>query len=84
MWRSFFLALGIMLAVLGAECLVIDSASLYSRGDANQGAYMMNQPMSTNTRLFVPSEWLPWSLMGAGALTILYSITLRRAVPAAD
>ena len=84
MWRSFFLAIGIMTLVVGAECLLIDSAALYSRSDPNQGQYLISQPMQTGTRQFVPSEWLPWSLMGAGTLTILYSITLRRAAPAAE
>lgn len=68
MWRSLFLALGIMLAILGIECLLIDSASLHAASTTAQSA----------TRTFTPSEWQTWSFIGAGALTILYAITLRR------
>ena len=30
MWRSLFIALGIMAIIVGFECLVIESADLYS------------------------------------------------------
>lgn len=78
MWRSFFLAVGIMLIVVGIECLMIDSASLFRASEASAGDYFVSTgPLSSSTRTFVPSEWLPWSLMGAGTLIILYAITIR-------
>ena len=71
MWRALFLALGIYCCVLGAECLVIEKATLASRGD-QQSVF----GMGARKREVVPSDWAPWSLLSAGAVTILYSFTL--------
>jgi hypothetical protein len=68
MWRALFLALGIYCCLLGAECLIIDKATLTTRGD--QGV------LGTRKREVVPSDWAPWSLLSAGTVTILYSFTL--------
>jgi hypothetical protein len=65
MWRSLFLALGLFMLLTGAESLLIDSATLANHGDATVGS-----------RDVVPPEWVPWSLMSGGAVTILYSITI--------
>ena len=32
--------------------------------------------LGTNQRVFVPPEWAPWALLGAGALTFLYATAL--------
>ncbi|QDV54883.1 hypothetical protein [Rosistilla oblonga] len=82
MWRSLFLALGIMLTVVGAECLVIDSAALHAASEKPSGSFLAAAPTGPSTRNFTPSEWFPWSIMGAGTLTILYALTLRRSAPA--
>lgn len=71
MWRALFLALGAYSCLLGAECLVIDKALLTSR-DKSSG--ILGQ--AARQRELVPSEWAPWSLLSAGAVTILYSFTL--------
>jgi hypothetical protein len=68
MWRALFLALGIYCCLLGAECLIIDKATLTTRSD--QGV------LGTRKREVVPSDWAPWSLLSAGTVTILYSFTL--------
>lgn len=81
MWRSFFLAIGIMLVVLGAECLIIDSATLHASPAPTPTNSLIADPVVATTRQFIPSEWMPWSLLGSGALTILYAITLRRSAP---
>ncbi len=60
MWRSFFLAVGVFLFILGAEALVVERAVL-NRGDAAN---------------IIPPEWAPWSLLSAGAVVILYSFTI--------
>ena len=79
-WRSLFLAIGIMLVILGLECLMIDSASVYASGNGQSGEYLIETgPATPGTKLVKPSEWHPWSLMGLGALTILYSVTIKRA-----
>lgn len=75
MWRSLFLAFGIYACLLGAECLVIDKALLSSR-DRPASLVGRLDPTATRQRELIPSEWAPWSLLSAGAVTILYSFTL--------
>ncbi len=64
MWRSFFLAVGIYACILGLECLVIDKAIIAPR----EGAAGREE--------VVPPDWVSWSLLSAGAVTILYSFTI--------
>lgn len=75
MWRALFLGLGIYCCLLGAECLVIDKALLSSRSRSQSLAIRLD-PTAVRQRELVPSEWAPWSLLSAGAVTILYSFTL--------
>ena len=82
MWRAFFLALGIFTVILGAECLVIDKAVLAARKEPEPG---LTVPFdldggASRQREIVPPEWAPWSLMSAGAVTILYSFTIPKRV----
>jgi len=74
MWRSLFIAVGLYAVLLGVECLVIDKAILARRENAAAGA---EQKVGRN-REFIPPEWAPWSLMSCGAITVLYSINLKR------
>jgi hypothetical protein len=64
MWRSFFLAVGLTLCILGGECLIVDKAFVTLAGRGG--------------REFVPPEWAPWSLLSAGAVVSLYSLTVAR------
>jgi hypothetical protein len=62
-----FLALGIYAAILGAEGLVLDRAVL--------------KPWVTDsTREIVPEPWVPWMLLSAGAVVVLYAFTIPRRV----
>lgn len=86
MWRAFFCAIGIVLIITGLECLLIDSAVLAAGIIDDPSANMAQQatslfaapPQQTVDRVFKPSEWFPWSLVASGAITLLYSISLRR------
>ena len=86
MWRSFFCAIGIVLIILGIECLLIDSAVLVagvmddpSQQVQQQSGGLFSTPIqSTNDRIFRPSEWFPWSLLATGSIVLLYSISLRK------
>jgi len=64
MWKSFFLAAGIFACVLGVELLLIESAVLLPV-DGRGGPRMFSAP-----------DWAPWSLISAGAVTILNFATL--------
>ncbi len=89
MWRAFFCAIGIVLIIMGIECLLIDSAVLVAGvlDDPNiqiqqQTGGLFSAPVQTTIdRVFRPSEWFPWSLLASGAITLLYSISLRKPGP---
>jgi hypothetical protein len=88
MWRAFFLAIGIYLGVLGAECLVVDKFVMAAEQPApvaDPGAPQTPQTMfgasgapAMVKRDIEPAEWAPWSLLSAGAVIILYSLTINR------
>ena len=65
MWRTFFIALGIFLVLIGLEGLAVD-----------QFVFADHAGGQTVT----PPDWVPWSLMSAGAVIILYTFTLPRRV----
>ena len=69
MWRAFFLAFGLSLLLVGLECLVVDDFVLAARFTAAEGACNIKPP-----------EWAPWSLLSAGAVTMLYSFTIPQRV----
>lgn len=72
MWRAFFLAIGICLGLLGAECLVVEKVVLTTKGGASPpGA-------AKAVREIRPPEWAPWTLLSSGAVIILYSFTIPR------
>lgn len=77
MWRSIFIAVGVMAIILGVECLVIDSASLYSAAETKASSFMnpIGSP-SIDTREWRPKEWFPWAFLSTGTITILYAFTL--------
>ena len=74
MLRSFFLALGISALLLGVECLVIEKAELQGEDSATMAGFARRAVSSY--REVEPPEWAPWSLMSAGAVVILYTITI--------
>ena len=67
MWKALFLGLGLFILVLGLEMLTIDSATITNVSDDGNGPSVVT---------IAPAEWVPWSLVSAGAVTILYSFTL--------
>jgi hypothetical protein len=84
MWRAFFCAIGIVLLILGVECLLIDSAVLAAgvvddpMPIRNSGLFGGNNIQANQNRIFRPAEWIPWSLLASGAVTLLYAVSLRR------
>ncbi len=78
MWRAFFLAVGITLAVLGGECLLIDSAVLVM--PSGLGAAAAEGSSVASSHNIAPPDWAPWSLLSAGAVVMLYSFTIPRRV----
>ena len=83
MWRSFFLAVGICLCLVGAECLVVERVQWQSsapRDPQPRRVSVLGSPAPAGSRSWTPSESTPWTLLSAGAVVILYSFTLPRRV----
>jgi hypothetical protein len=90
MWRAFFLAGGIFLCVLGAECLVVDKFVMAGDTVAHDIEHAVTPespatlfgataPASPSAKKEItPAEWAPWSLLSAGAVVILYSLTINK------
>lgn len=65
MWKSFCLAIGISACLVGIELLVVDSAVISSI-DGTAAPRMVTAP-----------DWVPWTLISVGAVTILQFANLR-------
>ena len=76
MWRSIFVAVGVMAIIVGFECLVIDSATLYSGETRASAFFNPARTPSLFTQDWRPKEWLPWVLLSSGTITVLYAFTL--------
>lgn len=84
MWRAVFLAIGISMCIAGGECLVIEKFVIGADSPPptpQTPATLFGAPPSgtgPTTRDIEPVDWTPWSLLSAGAVVILYAITLNR------
>lgn len=85
MWRSLFMAVGVVCFILGAECLVIDSAMVHESmlrrlpNIISQSGITVGEGL----RQINTQEWMPWVFMAAGVIVVLYSIHLPRRFQAA-
>jgi hypothetical protein len=85
MWRSMFIALGIFLCLLGAEFLACDHLVLRNSlqepaaGNANSAVTMVSvsTPQPGPRRIYVPKDWMPWTLLASGAIVLMYSVRPR-------
>jgi len=77
MWRSFFLAIGAFLIILGVECLAVETVNLRIREAPARSVL----PWDNGSKLgphktLTPPPWAPWSLLSTGAVVCLYSFTI--------
>jgi hypothetical protein len=81
MWRALFCAIGIVLVILGVECLLIDTAT-FAAGVVDDpipaASSFYSVPTASASRVFRPAEWMPWSFLAVGTVVLLYAMTLRR------
>ena len=80
MWRSFFLACGVSVLLLGLECLVVDDFILAARYGSASTLLGGSDASRGGSRDIDPPDWAPWSLLSAGAVTMLYSFTIQQRV----
>jgi len=87
MWRAFFLAVGISMCIVGAECLAVErfefagEEMVEDAGPAGPATLFGASPPSLTpvNNDIEPPEWAPWSLLSAGTVIILYALTINRA-----
>jgi len=81
MWRAFFLAIGVSLVILGAECLGLDKVTLRLREPPPPPVSPFDvEPKTGPQKQIIPPPWAPWSLMASGMVVCLYSFTIPRRV----
>jgi hypothetical protein len=82
MWRAIFLAIGITLCIVGAECTVVEKAVLAKSPTASapqlalEGALLGSGgggPEEIQT-----AEWMPWFFVTLGIVVIIYTVTIPR------
>jgi len=81
MWRALFLAVGVYLVLLGAQCLGVEKFILKARRPVAQQphqAYLFAplKPQLGPQKEIIPPPWAPWSLMSTGAVVCLYSFSI--------
>lgn len=77
MWRALFMAVGVMLCIVGAECLFVEKAVLTEPSQIDALVYGVDA-VKDAPRDISPPEWAPWSMISGGALILLYSISVKR------
>ena len=83
MWRAFFLAVGVFVCLLGVECLGVEKVVLKLKNPPpapTQEFLAAPAPTVGSAREIAPPDYAPWSLMGLGAVIILYAYDLPRRV----
>ncbi|QDV65042.1 MULTISPECIES: hypothetical protein [Crateriforma] len=77
MWRSFFLALGIMAIIVGLESMVIESANFYGAAETTAADFANpTAAPSYSIKSWTPGEAFPWVLLFVGAIVVIYAFTL--------
>jgi hypothetical protein len=77
MWRSFFLAVGVFVFLMGVECLGVQKFVLKSREERQ--ATLIEAPQLAPNKVLSPPDWAPWSLMSTGAVVCLYCFSVPKA-----
>lgn len=77
MWRSLFMALGIMAIIVGVETMFIDSANMYAAAESTAVDFIDPAALpATRTETWAPGEKFPWAMLAVGTVVVLYAITL--------
>ena len=78
MIRALLFAFGLVGTLIGAGLFYVDSISLKISSDDKHPHWinLFCSSGSNGSLIIDPAEWLPYTLVGMGALTVLYSIAL--------
>ncbi len=84
MIRAVFLALGAFVIALGLQAFVVDEVELrwtrqqqptFPQSSAFS-QFRTQSPPATEPIRWSPPDWMPWTLVASGAVTILYAFAL--------
>jgi hypothetical protein len=85
MLRGTFFSIGVFIALWGASLFFIDKIVLKVADDSAhrppgfRGMYAGNQQQQQqNQRILQPPDWVSFSLLSVGAVTMLYAVALPR------
>ena len=77
MMRSFAIAAGLSLILLGGEFMVVDRLVMADLTTPATNDFASFTGLGTTARrVFVPPEWAPWGLLSGGVVTVLYAATM--------
>jgi hypothetical protein len=77
MWRSLFLALGIMAIIVGLETMLIENANFYGAAESSAADFANpGGPPSYSIKSWTPGEAFPWALLFVGGVVVIYAFTL--------
>jgi hypothetical protein len=84
LYRAFFCAVGLVMIIVGLECLAIDSAMLAPGilEDAkplgpDSNGWFSSQPSLPQGKIFRPRDWFPWSMLAGGSIVAIYAQAVR-------
>lgn len=84
MRRAFFFSVGTFVILAGILALGIDRVVLNLRAESGPKAVldMLTSITNDGLRVFTMPEWIPFTLIGVGGVTALYTLALPKARPA--
>lgn len=80
MIRAAFLTMGLYLSLCGAGLFVVDEVTLTKKFSETDSPVIrfVTSPTKQGKRLFNPPEWMSFTCVGVGGVTMLYAIALPR------
>ena len=80
MIRAAFLTIGLYLSLCGAGLFVVDEVTLTERFSNSPSLvlHLLTDLSENGLRTFHPPEWMPFTCVGVGGVTMLYAIALPR------
>ncbi|WP_417848518.1 hypothetical protein [Thalassoglobus sp.] len=78
MIRAAFLTMGLYLSLCGAGLFVVDQVALTKKFSATDSAIIkLTTTLSDGgVRIFNPPEWMAFTCIGVGGVTMLYAVAL--------
>lgn len=74
MGRPLLLAIGLFICLIGAECMVVETAFITTADFAETN---IGEPRFTATDFSIsPPDWASWGLLAGGSVVMIYAFTI--------